>query len=137
VTEPTPPGSEEPEALRDDQLASLALLLRTGIVVSSIFLLVGIGLALQQAAPFDPSVNLPLANEAWFRWPTLAGRFGAGDGVAVITVGLLALVATPSARVLLGAYFFARNRDRALTAITATVLLLLLLGAFLVGPLLH
>lgn len=122
--------------LTDSQLASLARVLRWGVLLASVLLVLGVGISIAQVVPFDPTLNLPWANHRWFRWPFLAGHLSSGSGVAVATVGLLVLVATPGARVLLGAYHFARNRDRTLTIIAAVVFLLLLVGAFLLGPLL-
>ena len=54
------------------------------------------------------------------------------DGPSIISLGLLILIATPFARVVVSIVTFARHRDRLYTAITSTVLLLLLLS-FLIG----
>jgi uncharacterized membrane protein len=55
-----------------------------------------------------------------------------GEGQAIIMAGLLVLIATPVARVALSVIIFIIARDRLYTAITATVLLILLVS-FAVG----
>ncbi|HET8655160.1 MAG TPA: DUF1634 domain-containing protein [Longimicrobiaceae bacterium] len=54
----------------------------------------------------------------------------AGDGHAVVQLGLLLLIATPVARVALSLVAFAVQRDRLYIAVTAVVLALLLYGLF-------
>ncbi len=56
----------------------------------------------------------------------------AGRGQAVVTLGLLLLIATPILRVAVSAIAFALQRDRIYTAISAAVLAVLLIS-FLLG----
>lgn len=56
---------------------------------------------------------------------------------AVLTLAILVLVATPLARVATGFYYFVRDADRALAKISLTVLVLLVAGIFVLGPLFH
>ncbi len=53
-------------------------------------------------------------------------------GQGIVAVGLLLLIATPVARVAVSIFAFVYQRDRTFVAITATVLILLLLS-FLLG----
>jgi len=53
------------------------------------------------------------------------------QGEAIVTLGLLVLMATPVTRVAVSTIAFFRNRDRVYTLITATVLCLLLISLFL------
>ncbi len=56
---------------------------------------------------------------------------------AFLTVGVLLLIATPVSRVFTGFYYFQRQRQVSLAHVTLTVFLLLLLGLFVLGPILH
>jgi uncharacterized membrane protein len=62
----------------------------------------------------------------------IASGLGRHRGQAVVSVGLLVLLATPITRVALSLFLFARERDRRFTLLTAGVLGLLLLS-FLLG----
>jgi uncharacterized membrane protein len=54
---------------------------------------------------------------------------------AIIDLGLVVLLATPVARVVISIFLFAEERRYAFVAITATVLAILLLSMFVVAPL--
>jgi uncharacterized membrane protein len=54
----------------------------------------------------------------------------AGEGRAIMQLGIVILVATPIARVAFSVGAFARDRDRAYAAITATVLAVLIYSLF-------
>ncbi|MGI0132912.1 MAG: DUF1634 domain-containing protein [Thermoplasmata archaeon] len=56
---------------------------------------------------------------------------------AFLTLGILVLVATPLARVATGCYYFVRGEDRPLARISAIVLVLLIVGILVLGPLLR
>jgi|HubBroStandDraft_1064217.scaffolds.fasta_scaffold82280_2 uncharacterized membrane protein len=65
----------------------------------------------------------------------LVRGLAAGTPTAFLTLGLLILVATPIVRVGYGLYYFRRGGERTLAGITLTVLVLLLLGLLVIGPL--
>jgi len=65
----------------------------------------------------------------------LARGLAAGSVEAYLTLGLLILVATPLLRVASGFYYFERGRERMLALVTFTVLVLLLVGILVIGPL--
>jgi uncharacterized membrane protein len=62
----------------------------------------------------------------------VAAGLGHGDPLAIIALGLLILLATPFARVAISILTFALERDWTFTAITALVLLILVVS-FLLG----
>ncbi len=55
-------------------------------------------------------------------------------GQALVVLGLLILIATPVVRVAVTVLVFLEERDRTYIAITATVLILLILSSFVGGP---
>ena len=67
--------------------------------------------------------------------PGLAHGLATGSVNAYLTLGLLILVATPLLRVASGFYYFERGKERALAGVTLTVLVLLLVGILVIGPL--
>lgn len=56
---------------------------------------------------------------------------------AFLTIGILLLIATPISRVFTGFYYFRRGHQVELSRVTLTVFILLLLGLFALGPILH
>jgi len=55
----------------------------------------------------------------------------------VLALGLIVPVATPIVRVAWGLYYFRQDHERAMTGIALVVLVLLLLGALVIGPLIR
>lgn len=100
--------------------------LRVGILLSTVLLLVGMGIALSQgtAGVFASPTPISLA--------TLPSDLAHGQGEALALLGLLTLVVTPIARVLVSFGHFVRSKDRPFTLITAFVLVILALSV-LVG----
>lgn len=64
--------------------------------------------------------------------PAMFAGLSRGEGGAIMLLGLLLLVATPVARVLISALAFLRLGDRTFAALT-TLVLLLLIASFLLG----
>ena len=64
---------------------------------------------------------------------TIARDIAAGDPVAVIQLGVLALILTPLIRVGMTAVLFFMERDKVFTIVTAIVFALLILGLVGVG----
>lgn len=67
----------------------------------------------------------------------LASGLGSGAPEAYLTLGVLALLAVPVARVLAGFYFFHHNGEILVARITLGVLVLLILGLVVIGPLIR
>jgi uncharacterized membrane protein len=110
-------------------------LLQVGVLASIAVALVGMALYLGRdgkdvadfrvfrGEPFDLRAAAGIVRAA----------FG-GDRAAIIQLGVLILIATPVARVLLSLLAFARERDATYVAVTAIVLIVLLAGLFGIGP---
>ena len=77
----------------------------------------------------------PILNYLSFRG--LASGLATGSVGAVLTLGLIVLVATPIVRVASGLYYFRQGHERAMAGIAFVVLVLLLLGVLVIGPLIR
>lgn len=116
----------------------MTLVLRVGLGVAlAVFAGSLIALVVQQpdASSADLLAATPLAG--YFGLGGLVRGLEAGSAVAYLTIGVLALVATPVTRVITGIYYFRATGRRALAKISSIVLTLLLVSLFVVGPLLR
>jgi len=116
---------------------AIARLLRGGVLLSTFIVAAGVVLTFVHHPSYVRSaVALRQLTEPEQAFPhTVRGVVGDARharGQALITLGLLLLIATPVARVALSIGIFAIERDRLYTAITILVLTLLLLS-FVVG----
>src|SRR5262245_62135519 len=116
-------------APRDEQMDLLiSYVLRSGVLLSAGLLILGALLygvsALRGSAPASPSFPHSLGD--------IFSGLARGDPMAVLSLGLLVLLLTPVARVLISIFAFARERDRLYVGIT-TLVLLILLVSFLLG----
>ena len=89
-----------------------------------------IGVLLQTGVLLSILVALGLVSGA----PAIVAAALAGRREAVIQLGVVILIATPIARVLLSLVAFALQRDRTYVVVTLIVLVVLLSGLFGVGP---
>ncbi len=124
--------------LPDVEYRRMSFILRTGLAIALILMVVGVLVYLF----FHPHLDLAqaLAHNPILRYLGFTGLvagLAAGNPAAVLTVGLLALVATPILRVVTGFYYFRHGGERTLELVTLTVLLLLLFGLFVLGPVLR
>ncbi len=116
----------------------MALTLRVGLLTSLAILVGGVvafalehpGLALGSVISSNPILG-------FLGVSGLVAGLAAGNPSAILTVGLLVLVATPILRVVTGFYFFRRGGERGMQRITLGVLALLLFGLLVMGPLIH
>ncbi len=136
-TVPADPSAREAEAI-DRAAGLMTRLLRYGLLLALVILVGATVLVVVE----DPAATSSRVTGA----ATLAGYLGlnglahgllSGSPEAYLSVGVLVLVATPFARVLAGVYYFRVARDRPMVGISATVLALLLLSLFVLGPLLR
>lgn len=99
--------------------------LRIGILLSTGLLLLGMAIALSQgtAGVLAPPTQVSLA--------TLPNDLAHGRGEAVVLLGLLTLVVTPIARVVVSFGHFVRSKDRSFSVITAFVLAILTLSVLI------
>ncbi|HEY4990320.1 MAG TPA: DUF1634 domain-containing protein [Opitutaceae bacterium] len=115
--------------------AELAIgrVLRTGVGASLILTAAGTILSFVQTGGYgrSPSEVTRLAGPGG-TFPRTASWLGRGllhgEGQAIIVAGLLILIGTPVMRVAVSMIAFGRERDRTYVAITAIVLLLLLVS---------
>lgn len=125
----------DPEAMN----AGISLLLKYGVIISAAIIIFGTVLLLATegssevsgSTVYDPG-RVPHGNFD----VSLAGFFrglSSLDPGSVIELGVLALLATPAARVLFSAFLFAAEGDRIYVYLTTTVFLLLLFS-MLVTP---
>jgi uncharacterized membrane protein len=127
-----------PPQLPDDVYRRMTLVLRVGLVGSLGIL--AVGLAVYLAVHTSATSGSALGSNPILQYLNVAGLahgLATGSIEAYLTLGLLALVATPIVRVISGFYYFQRGGERAMGAITLTVLVLLLVGLLLIGPLLR
>jgi uncharacterized membrane protein len=109
--------------------------LRVGLVLS-LAIMTGALIAYLIAYPSATSGSVLASNPIlqYLSFPGLVRGIATGRREAYLTLGLLVLIATPVLRVLTGVYYFHRDGERGMAAITATVFVLLLVGLFLIGP---
>jgi uncharacterized membrane protein len=113
----------------------MAFVLRIGLGLALAILGGGI-VAYLVANPNEGSQSVLSSNPilGYLSLPGLASGLATGSIGAVLTLGLIVLVATPIVRVVSGLYYFRKAGERAMTGITLTVLVLLLLGLLVIGP---
>ncbi|HYB79674.1 MAG TPA: DUF1634 domain-containing protein [Thermoplasmata archaeon] len=140
TTAPVPGPSSPPNShpLPAEAYERMALVLRLGLGVALGILGIGVVAYLLQnpgASSSDVLSHNPILT--YLHLSELVSGLAAGSVGAVLTLGLIVLVATPIARVASGLYYFQRGRERAMTGIAFIVLVLLLLGILVIGPLIR
>jgi uncharacterized membrane protein len=131
------PRSATPARLRQDQRVEriIGVLLQTGVLLSILVALIGmtlyLGRAGRQVADFQVFRGEPFDLRSA---PAIVAAALAGRREAIIQLGVVILIATPIARVLLSLVAFALQRDRTYVVVTLIVLVVLLSGLFGVGP---
>lgn len=130
------------EAGREDQGAGrtevmISYLLRSGVVASLLIVAAGTILSFVHHPDYlrSPAAYVRLTSPPASPFRNLAGIVDGlrhARGQAVVTVGLLVLVATPVLRVAASIGLFALQRDRAFVAVTSLVLALLV-TSFVLG----
>jgi uncharacterized membrane protein len=117
----------------DDRAMEMAIgrLLRVGVTFAATVVLVGGAIFLRQSGAAWPDYHTFHGVAAELRGPV--GIFAGvmrGDGASVIQMGLLLLIATPVARVVLAALGFLAEKDRMYAGISTAVLCILLWSLF-------
>ncbi len=118
--------------------ATMTRLLQVGLAIALSILfgaLIAFGIENPSADSSSVIAINPIAN--YLSLAGLASGLWAGAPEAYLTLGILTLLVVPIARVLAGFYFFHRNGEILVARITFTVFLLLVLGVFVIGPLIH
>ena len=123
----------------DTMNAVLSAVLRYGVILSAAITMLGTALALERyglssASQFVTYLPNQVPHEPF---STSLGAMFSGvlafDPFSIIELGVVALMATPVARVLISIFLFAAEKDRLYVYITAVVLTLLLFS-MLVTP---
>jgi uncharacterized membrane protein len=121
---PSPEPAVRYEAELPPQLRRwVSAILRGGLILAASLLAVGLFLWAVQGAPVDAGAA---AGGYTGDSLTLAAGISSGSAFAFLVLGLLVLVLTPIARVVVSLALFARVRDRPFVGLTAFVLLVLL-----------
>jgi uncharacterized membrane protein len=104
-------------------------LLQVGVLLASIFVALGGAMYLKAHHGSVPDYRVFASEPIGLRDPgQLFEQVVRGDGVAVIELGVLLLIATPIARVVFAVVSFALERDWLYVAISAVVLVILVFG---------
>jgi uncharacterized membrane protein len=107
----------------------LGIMLRVGVVVSAAVVLVGGAIYLARHGAEQPDFHVFRGEPADLRYPADIVRLALeGDDRGLIALGLLALIATPIARVAYSVVAFARQRDFLYVGCTIIVLGVLVYG---------
>ena len=106
-------------------------LLQAGVILASIVVIIGGTFLLARHGAEGAAFSVFRGDSSPLRsvGATLHGALH-GDPGAIVQLGLVLLIATPVARVALTLAAFVAQRDRLYVAMTALVLLLLLVGLF-------
>ncbi len=111
-------------------------LLRTGVLLSLVTIFLGVVLMFAHHHDYlRSSADLKRLTAPGAAFPYTLAEVGRGllalRGQAVVALGLLMLIATPTIRVAVSIVAFAIERDRTYVLITSAVLLVLILSFFL------
>ncbi len=117
---------------------AIAKVLRYGVVLSFAVLAVGLVVLVLAPPPGAPD-TLQGVLGANFGKPSLdlssmGGGISLGNGVSILELGALILMATPVTRVAASVVLFMLRRDLVYVGITSLVLAMLLVAIFLLGP---
>jgi uncharacterized membrane protein len=133
---PGPYGFDNlPQPLPLRAYQNMAIVLRTGLLLTVILFVSG--LALFFVVHPGESLSTLFSSKSFLRFldpGALFNGLGHGDPAAILTLGMLVLVATPMARVLTGMIYFHEHGELDMSLVTLVVLTLLLVGALLLGP---
>jgi uncharacterized membrane protein len=122
--------------LPDDAYQRMAVVLRGGLFTSIAILLVALVVYLLEYPNVDSgSVTSSNPIVTYLSLGGLGHGLATGAPEAYLALGVFVLIATPVLRVATGVYYFHRNGERTMTWVTLTVLVLLILGVLVIGPL--
>jgi uncharacterized membrane protein len=129
-----PPARSDPEEEQRIELA-LAMLLRAGVIVAAALVLIGGVLYLIREGRLHPDYGRFTGEPGNMQHPmsVLAAAL-ALQPLGLIQLGVMVLLATPVVRVAFSLLAFARERDRTYVAMTAVVLLVLVLSLLGILP---
>ena len=105
--------------------------LRIGVIVSIILIAIGLSLIYKEPNFNDLVSPYSRTNTSVINPYAVPIKAFQGDGLDLILLGLMILMATPVARVLIGIIDFAMKRDKLYTIITIIVFFNLMLAIFI------
>lgn len=116
----------------------ISYVLRIGVLLAGAIILVGLALFLIRGAPAEGPHTLDdvLGNGGQtisVSPRSIAEGLGDADPIAVIQLGVLVLILTPTTRVLMTIFLFLAQQDRVFIVITTIVFAILILGLIGVG----
>jgi uncharacterized membrane protein len=123
-----------------DFKSAIGLVLRYGVIASFVVVALGSALLFLEGQtgyyPMGSAEQLfDSQNGSLIGLAPLIQGVASAKPYAVIDLGLVVLLATPVARVVISVFLFMEEKRYAFVAITATVLAILLLSMFVVAPL--
>ncbi|HEX7381231.1 MAG TPA: DUF1634 domain-containing protein [Nevskiaceae bacterium] len=131
MSEPRPHERHDWSDTRVDH--AIGLVLRLGVVISAIIVLFGAVLYLLHHGGGLPDYRVfHRASANLINFPDLFAGAAALNGIDIIQIGLLVLIATPMSRVVLAAYAFFRQRDLLYVLVSAVVFAVVMVSVFLV-----
>jgi uncharacterized membrane protein len=125
------PQDNTPTPRLDDQHMETMMgrLLQAGVLLASLVVLIGGALYLKENGHHPTNFRVFLGEPADLRDPIqLFHLLAQGNAAAIIQLGVLLLIATPIARVVLAVVAFALERDRLYILVSLVVLLVLIFG---------
>ena len=129
-------SSERPPG--PDMNAVIGNLLKYGVLLSSILVFAGVVTLFVRPPTALPGTVQQLVDSSYGKptldLTTLLSGLAAGNPIFLIQAGLIVLLATPVARVLASVLLFAAEKDKLYVAVTLFVLIVLLFGLFVIGP---
>lgn len=127
---PRPTDRDDRESLVRRAELIISGVLRGGVLLSAAIILLGVVLYYLRNPRANPAIAQPEAFP--HSLTTVLAGLAHADGLAIIVLGLLILLATPVIRVAVSIVAFALEGDRLYVAITALVLLILVVS-FIAG----
>ena len=124
-----PHASDRESLVRRAELI-ISGVLRGGVVLSAAIILLGVALYYLRTPRANPAIAQP--DPFPHSFPAILTGLAHADGLAIIALGLLILLATPVIRVAVSIVAFALEGDRLYVAIT-TLVLLILVVSFIAG----
>lgn len=127
--------SEPMSELPQEAYSTMALVLRVGLALALAVLLGALATYLARYTSITPDQliqNNPI--EGYISPQGLVNGLLGLHSEAFMTLGILVLAVTPIARVFTGLWYFRKAGDRPLAWVAFTVLMLLLIGFFIIGP---
>lgn len=119
----------------------ISYILRIGIIAGITLAILGIVLLLVKGGSLGYTLDTlldpyTLVNTCTVNYSLVYMGLTSFEGLSIILLGLMVMVATPILRIILGILIFALERDRVYVAIATATLMLILLSIFLVSGIL-